>query len=223
MASGCPSHLPSLFLLCLEMVWCSLFPLALPTAASSRISADVLMQQAPSPLLQKSLGCNRSSTPPSSTTHSGFLPSSGAFQQSECACLADWSRPSSSNDPGLAQKEISVSSGCCGLQHWGRWFWKRRPTLQWWAWNETCRPRSCGLSKIDPFLTLWGSHTSAADGLGVPSTSLETFTELQKMHLSLDHLTYQARAAEVDLKLSRAWDLQEMCPTESHNNGDMKK
>lgn len=88
---------------------------------------------------------------------------------------------------------------------------------------DTFRPCSCGLSKRDPFLTLWGSHTSAADALGVPSTSLETFTALQKIHLSLDHLTYQARAAEVDLKLSRAWDLQEMCPTGSHNNGEMKK
>lgn len=88
---------------------------------------------------------------------------------------------------------------------------------------ETCKSRSCGLCKRDPFLTLWGSHTSAADALGVPSTSLETFTALQKMRLSLDHLTYQATVAEVDLKLSRAWDLHEICPVGSHNNEEMKK
>lgn len=88
---------------------------------------------------------------------------------------------------------------------------------------EICRPQSCGLSKRDPFLTLWGSHTTAADALGVPSTSLETFTALQKMHLNLDHLTYQTTVAEADLKLSRAWDLQEICPVRSHNNGEMKK
>lgn len=88
---------------------------------------------------------------------------------------------------------------------------------------ETCRPRSCGLSKRDPFLTLWGSHTSAADGLGVLSTSLETFTALQKMHLSLDHLTYQATPAEVDLKLSRGMGSPRDVPSwVSQQRGDEK-
>ena len=206
------------------MVWYSLFPSALPTAASLQVSAGVLGQQGPVSTAAEVPRLQHIINIPFLHYPFGFLPSSRAFQQPECACLVDWSRPSSSNDPGLAQKEISVSSGCYGLQHWGRWFLTEKTHSPMVGMKlETCKPWSCGLSKRDPFLTLWGSHTSAADALGVPSTSLETFTALQKMRLSLDHLTYQATVAEVDLKLSRAWDLQEICPVGSHNNGEMKK